>query len=112
MVDPVFVTLKFIPEAHALIVLVSSLLRRPLGKLAAELSHQDGLCYLGEMEDAAKNGGLDNHSELVCTARHVIESEFEARRGRMVKSSGGNDAWRWTQLESMRPSRLELSATA
>jgi hypothetical protein len=106
VVNPVFVTLKFVPEAHALLVLVARLIRRPLEKLAADLLHQDALCYLGDMENATKNGGFDNHGELVGTARRVIESEFEARRGRMVKCSQGNDAWIWTELESLRPSRL------
>ncbi len=110
--DPAPVTLAFIPEAHALLVLAARLIRRPLKELAADLLRQDALCLCGDMEEAEKSGGIDNHKELISYARSVIDSEFEARRGRMVKDGHGFDAWVLLQLESFRPSRLKLSAKA
>lgn len=107
--NPAPVTLSFIPEAHALLELVSRLIRRPLEELAGNLLWEGCNTLSSEMEEAEKIGGFDNHLELPSFARRVIESEFEARRGRMVKAYNGFDAWVWLQLERYRPTRLELS---
>jgi hypothetical protein len=109
--DPVAVRLSFIPEAFALLHLVASLLRRPLEELAANLLREDVLCYAGDMETAEKMGGFDNCHELVSTARRVSAAEFEARRGRMVKTGPHDwDAWNWLNLDRYRPSRILTAA--
>ncbi len=111
MEDVVTVQLSFVPDAKALLELVARLLKRPVEWLLTYLVREDANLLDGQMAEAEADARPRAREDLEDWAKRVMDSDFEARLGRMPKSTQGFDAWEWLNLQRYRPAASTVEAS-